>query len=469
MGQLIKQFSIYGLGATIGKFLAVILLPIYASVFSPEDYGNLDFIMTLSSIVSVFGLLQIETGLQRFYYDYEKESDQQQLVSSAFVFTLWVTLLFTILSIALSPFISNRFLNGLYLKELIVSFLTMIPINLMTILFVDLRFRNKAIIFMILNVTTVVLSAVAAIIAVKVFDFGIMGVLLANAVVQYLVLIAGIIIWKKGDGGFSCQKNMVKQMLSFGFPMFPARLGSISNSYINRFFMIGMLSVYAIGIYAVALKIASAMQLVQMAFQLAWLPYLYSLLKKPNHKEQIIHTFKDITILLSALVLLFTLFTKEITLLLTNEEYIEAANYSPLLALYFCIYILKDVCDVGVNVTKKAIYTSYIFGVATVVNILLLIILTPIMELYGVVSAMLISNIVLLYLTLFVSEKLYHVGFPVLWSLIIIALTVVVMLLVINIGLSIWLRLAIASIVLVLIGYKYKDKIPLILGTSRSK
>ena len=170
MRELIKHFFVYGLGATIGKFLSVLLLPIYASVFTPEDYGCLDLILTLSTIVSVFGMMQLETGLQRFYYEYKNNKNRCILVSTALVATTVITLFFTILSLIFIPLISESFLEGKYQIELIVSFLSMLPLNVLTIIFVDLRYRDKSVVYMILTVTQVLLSAVAAIVAVKVFN-----------------------------------------------------------------------------------------------------------------------------------------------------------------------------------------------------------------------------------------------------------------------------------------------------------
>lgn len=458
MNQLVKQFLVYGLGATIGKFLSVFLLPIYASVFTPDDYGYLDFIMTLSSVVTVFGLLQMETGLQRFYYDYEEEN-RNTLVSTAVVFTTILSICFTLLSFVFVPFLSKNYLAGGYQAELVVSLLTIVPTNIMTIIFVDFRFRNMAITYMIINVLMVLVSAVSSIVAVKVLNYGIMGVLLSNTAVHYVVSLSCIIVWLHKNKRLTFDKVQLKTMLSFGLPQFPARLGSLSNSYINRFFMMGMLSVYAIGIYSISLKIASVMQLVQMAFQLAWLPYMYKLLKQPNHKPIIIRYYKEIAFILSSVVLLIAFFSKEITLILTNEQYIEAARYAPLLAFYYCLYILKEVVDIGVNVTKKSKYTSYIFGVAVVVNIALLYFLTPIFQIYGVVGSLLASNFILLYLTMYVSERLYPMGFPALWSLLILLVTMFSIYFITILDMPLLLRGGISALIIFFLALKYKNQI----------
>ena len=76
-------------------------------------------------------------------------------------------------------------------------------------------------------------------------------------------------------------------------------------------------------------------------------------------------------------VALLSIFSKDIVLLLTNESYIEAAKYAPILAYYYAFYILKETADIGVNVTKKPQYTTYIYFIASILNIVLLYFLTP--------------------------------------------------------------------------------------------
>lgn len=469
MRELIKHFFVYGLGATIGKFLSVLLLPIYASVFTPEDYGCLDLILTLSTIVSVFGMMQLETGLQRFYYEYKNNKNRCILVSTALVATTVITLFFTILSLIFIPLISESFLEGKYQMELIVSFLSMLPLNVLTIIFVDLRYRDKSVVYMILTVTQVLLSAVAAIVAVKVFHFGIMGVIAANTLTQFLIMGVAFIIWSHWVGKILINVKMLKKMFSFGLPQFPARLGSISNSYINRFFMVSMLTVSAIGIYSVSLKISSAFQLIQMAFQLAWLPFLYKTLTEPDHREKIVRYYKEIIFVVSIFVFIFSLYSEEITLLLTNESYLDASHYVPLLSFYFSLFILKEIVDVGVNVTKKSKYTSYIFGVATVVNIVLLYFLTPRLSIYGVALALLLSNFVLFYLTLIVSERLYPVHFPIKMTVVIHTGLLVVLLVVSYYHIPLIVKLGLTFGAFVVLFLRYKTAIWMMVEQNKKK
>ncbi len=458
MKELLKHFFIYGLGATVGKFLSLFLLPIYASVFTPEDYGTLDFIIALSAILGVFGMIQIETGLQRFYYEQPTQKEQERLISVAFIFTLICSLVISAIAIAFVPLISNYYFSSHFRLELLLAFLSILPNNLLVIVFVVLRFQKRSKIYLIISLTQVLLSSLSAIYAVKFLGYGIFGVLLTTTASSYLILILSLFILRS-TVSFHFDYCKLKQMLSYAAPQFPARLGSISNVYINRFVMISMLSVAAIGLYSVSLRIASGMQLIYTAFQLAWYPFLYELIRKENHKIELVRIYKIVLVVLSYIIITSALFSKEVVLLLTNEQYIESYKLVAILTFYFALYMLKEIVDIGVVVTKKTKYTSYNYFVTAIVNIALLLLLTPFFKLYGVVYALLISNFVLFFLTLFVTLKLYPMKYPLWKSILVLVFTLFMASLPIFVELNFEYRLTFFIVLTIMISTLYYKKI----------
>lgn len=459
MKDLLKHFFVYGLGGTVGKFLGLFLLPIYASVFTPEDYGTLDFIIAFSSMLSVFGMIQIEGGLQRFYFEQSIKKDQERLVSTAFIFTLTCSIIISVLIITFIPFISDFYFSSQYQLELLLSFLSILPNNLLIIILVVFRFQKRSKTYTVISLSQVVLSALSAIYAVKVLGYGILGVLMTATVIAYLTFFVSLIILMSDFSFSSFDKNKFMQMFAFGAPQFPARLGSISNVYLNRFVMLSMLSVAAIGLYSVALRIASGMQLIYTAFQLAWMPFLYELIKKENHKFELIRIYKIVLVVLSYIVICSALFAKEVVLLLTNDQYLESYKLVAILTFYFALFILKEIVDVGAKITKKTKYISYIYFVSAIINIALLFLLTPIFKLPGVAFSLLISNFLLYILTLLVSVKLYPMQYPLFKSILVLCFIFFVVSVPLFVEVDFEYRLFFFIVLTVIIGVFYRKKI----------
>lgn len=468
MKDLIKNFVIYGLGTAIGKFISVFLLPIYTAYFSPEDYGNLELILTCTSILGAFGMLQIETSFQRFFYEYVSE-EKKTLCTTALVATLFFSIIFVIVGSCLAPLITHWLKIEDFTWLLILSFVTVIPTNIVIILFVIFRFSEKPKMFTILNLTNILLSISLTILFVLVFDLNIKGVIYATLLASGVVMLISLYLCRDC---FSRKWDLkqAKQMLAFGLPQFPARLGSLSNSYINRFFIVGKFSVYTLGLFSLGLRIASMMLMVQTAMQLAWLPYMYKLIKtEDNHKEilrnHVVRLIRAI-LLLCALV---ALFSKEIVLLLSNADYLEAYKVVGVISLSYALYIFKDLVDIGVNIKKKTEYTSYIFFIATFLNILFIYMVPQSWGILGISIAMMASNLILFALTLWVSERLYRIGYSIPQLVVIIFATIAFTVLLAIYDVSIWVKLFVALPLIFVWGVSERDSINMAYKAIRNK
>lgn len=63
------------------------LTPIYTRVLTTGDYGTVDTLMMLSSALTMLGALGLPMALPAFYYDPQRQAQQQQILSSA----IWVS------------------------------------------------------------------------------------------------------------------------------------------------------------------------------------------------------------------------------------------------------------------------------------------------------------------------------------------------------------------------------------------
>src|SRR5690606_29104952 len=109
----------------------------------------------------------------------------------------------------------------------------------------------------------------------------------------------------------------------YALPQFPARVGSILLSYGNRFFMVGYLTLASIGIYSLSLKLASIIQLVYSAFIMAWAPFMFEYLKKPEHKIVFPKVFRLAASVIFFIVSFISIFSYEIVSLVAAENFKE--------------------------------------------------------------------------------------------------------------------------------------------------
>jgi len=64
---------IYGLGGLVSRILAVVLLPLYTRYLSPSDYGIVETLIALTTVIGIVLALGIGSAFFRFYFDAEDE------------------------------------------------------------------------------------------------------------------------------------------------------------------------------------------------------------------------------------------------------------------------------------------------------------------------------------------------------------------------------------------------------------
>ena len=78
-GFLIKNITIFAIGAFGSKILTFLIVPFYTYVLSTEDYGNIDLFTTAVSLMLPFTTLVIYEAIIRFLA--ASEIDENEAIS----------------------------------------------------------------------------------------------------------------------------------------------------------------------------------------------------------------------------------------------------------------------------------------------------------------------------------------------------------------------------------------------------
>lgn len=410
MSRFLKAFFSFGLATSIEQLLGFIIVPIYTRMFTTREYGIIEMTGTVIIIAVVFGVLQLETALQRYYYEH-KGVARKLLISNVYFLVLISSVLVAFIVCFLSSHISVWLFDTPSFSSHIRLASLQIPIQNLTMLgLVLLRYDNENIKFLIVIVCKVVFMLSCVLILVIHQQRGLYGVFLSQVVAQAgALLVLSYFIREKIIFRFS--KVLTSRLFSYSLPQFPARVGSMSLGEVNKFFTLHFLSLQAIGIYSVSLKMASSIQLLNMAFIMAWAPVMHTLFKKEDNKKVFSSIFPVVCCATFMFVCLIALFSKEMITMLTSSNFLEAYKYAGGLALFFALYIVKEVVDIGPKITKKTHYLSFNFLISVIVNLVSLYFFIKRFDLIGVILAMILTNLVLVIVSWYTSNKLYYVPF----------------------------------------------------------
>ena len=82
MLKFFKDFLIYGFASTLGKLAALLLMPLYTSILSQEEYGVMAMLLSVKGIIDLVSNLNVHSGIARDYY--EEGVNRKSLVSTGF-------------------------------------------------------------------------------------------------------------------------------------------------------------------------------------------------------------------------------------------------------------------------------------------------------------------------------------------------------------------------------------------------
>lgn len=390
--------------------MSFLLLPLYADAFSVEEFGVIDLIQTFCGIATIFAFLQLETALQRFYYEYDGV-EKGKFIFSVFVMIMSAALLISIVIIIIAPKVSLLLCSSEnYASSFRIAAVLIIFSVLSTLTLILLRFekRNKCFMFVVLLKSFLLVGAVYWFVYVK--GSGVDGFFVSQLIAISISALVSLFLMRKIFVP-KLSKALIRQSLKYALPQFPARIGSATNAHANRFFIVGYLNTYSVGLFSMALKISSIFQLVHQTFMMAWNQYMFQIIKREDNKELFKGVFRILVPIICFISICVFLFSEELIINYASPKFAESSKYVGGIIISIVLVIIKEIVDIGPKYKAKTYYLSISFLSALFVNLISLFFLVRFLGIAGVVYSMILTNSTLLVLSWKFSYRLYPIKF----------------------------------------------------------
>ena len=107
---LVKNSAILTVGKICTQMISFFLLPLYTALLSTEEYGTVDLLNTLVSLMLPIVTFQIEQAVFRRLIDNrEKDEEIKKIVSTTVCTILVQIIIYVVLFLLISPFINNDY------------------------------------------------------------------------------------------------------------------------------------------------------------------------------------------------------------------------------------------------------------------------------------------------------------------------------------------------------------------------
>lgn len=402
--KFIREIILFLFVSGLSRLLPFLLTPIFTHYLAPLEMGRLELILSLYNIFMVFGIFQLDTGLQRYFFT--SKSIPRIVVSNVIKLSVLVMLIFFALMPLFKSFLSLG--NDAYL-ELSFAGAAILFSNLHVINSLIIRYDKPVKFVIIINVVQTTIFAILAYILIAKLNQGIKGYFLA-LLLSYMISTVISFPLIKDIFKVPVESSEIKRLWGFSFPQMPARIASVMAQYGNRFILYFVLSQSLIGVFAIANKVSTLMLLGLNAFTMVWYPLLYNK-NKEKAIENAIRIFKVVISLMPLIVISLFIVTAVLFKYFIAGEYQSAEYPSYVMILASSMLIIKEMVDAGIKLSEKTIYISYIYVTNTIVLYVLILVCGYYWGLNGVAYSIFLSTSILTYSTWLVAEKIYPIKF----------------------------------------------------------
>ena len=411
--SLFKSTFWYSIGNLFSRFIGFILLPFYSHLIPVNDFANYALIMSSYAIMSAVYQGGLFAGFSKYYIENDDINAGKRLFTSVFNTIFIISLIISITITIFSKNVSSVILNSDKYSSLIVIAVWMLFFD--TLFFTVLHLLKTQEISRKVVISTsfaAIMNFLLNLYFVFYLQINIKGILLAqliSGVLGFAIVLP--VLSKNYLPGFD--KDVLKKILWFSFPLLIAGIFSTLVDVIDRFILDHMLDKTAVGIYSFSYRIAMIMNVFVISFRTAWTPVSIRLYNsKVSFSKYFGTSFSrlvsfSILIILVVSLLIDDLFSFQIMgFEFFNPKYQPGIIIIPFVLLGYAFSGIVSFYSVYPYVTGKSRHFLISDVLTFVINVILNYLLIPVWGITGAAIATTLSFAVSVIYLRFISKEI---------------------------------------------------------------
>ena len=386
--KLIKDTLVYAIGGIGSKMILFFLVPLYTNYLSTEEYGTADLIFTVSQLIVPFIGVVIQDAVVRFALSKE-EQRENVLLSSLIVWFVG-----SLASVLITPLI------GLYEPVapwkwhlciyMMINMMLLIGLN-----YIKAKERNK--LYSAISIVQTFTMAVSNILLIAVFPLGVDGYVTAN-ILGNLVAVVGIFIFGGIIGDLKRARlslPLMKRMLLFSAPLILNNVSWWAIYSANKVIVELALGASVLGIYTVATKLPSLINVVISIFQQSWGISTVKEIESSNDTKFYSNIFGAFSFIAFAMSFGLILIIKPLMSVYVGDDFFIAWKYVPLLLAGATFSAISSFFVSLYAALKKSLNNMLTTLIGAVINVAACMLLINYVDLWGAVIATFLAYFVM--------------------------------------------------------------------------
>lgn len=385
--HLFKNTFVYGLATVLPRLLTVLLTKLLTEYLPRTvEFGEVSIIFSYIIFANVILTYGMETAFFRFYND---ASTKVKTLGTALISLLVTTLIFgSVAYVLLDHIEAATELSAHYWKWVIA---VIVFDTLMVIPFAYMRVQGKAIQYALIKLSNVVISVGMTLLFFAVLqDFPILERTLPSDKIELFFIaflaasfITFLIVIKPYFSKWEFDKNLLKTMLFYGWPILLAGFGFAINETLDKILLQKLLPVSEeeaegiVGVYTAGYRLAVGMTLYAQAFRLGVEPFFFSQSGDKNATQQYALITKAFVAFGSVALMAYVVLVDFIKPYIVKEGFETAMEVVPIILIAYFFSGIYQTLSVWYKIQDKTRYGAYISITAAILTIVVNVVLIP--------------------------------------------------------------------------------------------
>lgn len=390
---LFKNIGILTVSNFSSKILVFLLVPLYTSILSSEEYGTYDIVYSTIQLLYPIFTLNIADAVMRFSMD-QKYNNQVVCSAGYRVLLLGMIPCFTFMLLSAR----FHFISAISGYEILILLYYVFYCTYQFLLQYA-KGTERVSDMGIAGILSTVILVLSCFLFLIIYKTGLKGFYLANTLAQAVpciflsVRLRTYRLWKIR----STEHGLLSSMFAYSIPLIVTLIGWWVNNTADKYTVVFMCGASAAGLISIAYKIPSVISVIHSIFVQAWQITAIKEYEKKDVKRFYGKSFSVVNHLLCIICSIIILFTKPVGRLLYQKEFFEAWQFVPFLVIS-CVFnsaagFLGPI--LAAKKDSKSMALSALYGSAA--NIVLNIGLVYLAGVQGACIATLISSFIIFY------------------------------------------------------------------------
>jgi O-antigen/teichoic acid export membrane protein len=411
LGRLGRHSLIYGIGGLVSRIVAILLLPVYTHYLTPADYGKIETLVALTTVLGIILRAGISSAFFRFYFDADDAAGRRTVLRTSFWFTMGAGTLGLLLLLVFAQPVSDFLFGTTSAANLVraagVALWATVNYEQLTSLF---RVEERSVAFVCASLANVFITIALTLVLVVWLEKGPIGVIVGNFSGTLIVYVA-LLGFRREQLGLQFDRGLLREMNRFGLPLVPTALFLWVTNFSDRFFLVKLSSVAEAGLYSVGVRVASSMVLLLTAFRMAWPAFAFSIRDEDEAKRTYAYVLTYLTVLTAWVALALTLLAPWLVDLLAAARFAESSRVVGPLAFASVAFAAYIVVAIGVGRVRRTQFNWVVTGAAAFVNVVLNLTLIPPYGMMGAAVATVAAYVTMAIGMAWWSQRIYPVPY----------------------------------------------------------